>query len=87
MMGFGKSGASERGSGCKWRAWRILLRASVLWGGHEIRQFSGCSRKHCVKRPKRQNKREAALQALRKESERDLLELIRRRLALPIEKR
>jgi hypothetical protein len=40
-----------------------------------------------VKKTKRQNKRAAALKALRKESERDLLELIRRRLALPVEKR
>ena len=33
------------------------------------------------------NKREAALAALRKESERAELDLIRRRLALPVEKR
>ena len=32
-------------------------------------------------------KREAALEALRKESERTLLDLIRRRLALPVAKR
>jgi hypothetical protein len=40
-----------------------------------------------VKRGKRRNKRAAALAALRQESERDLVELIRRRLALPVEKR
>lgn len=36
---------------------------------------------------KRISRREATLRALRKESERDLADLIRRRLALPMEKR
>ena len=36
---------------------------------------------------KRPDRRKAALAALRKESERDLVELIRRRLALPVGKR
>jgi len=36
---------------------------------------------------KKQNKREAMLAALRGESERALVDLIRRRLALPVEKR
>ena len=40
-----------------------------------------------MKRGKRSNQREAALAALRQESERGLVELIRRRLALSIEKR
>ena len=40
-----------------------------------------------MKRGKRHNQREAALAALRLESERALVELIRRRLALPVEKR
>jgi hypothetical protein len=38
-----------------------------------------------VKRPK--HNREKALAALRKESDRALVELIRRRLALPVDKR
>jgi len=40
-----------------------------------------------MKRAKRQSKRETALTALRKESDRALMDLIRRRLALPVEKR
>jgi hypothetical protein len=40
-----------------------------------------------VKKAKRNNKREAALDALKKESERALIDLIRRRLAMPLEKR
>jgi hypothetical protein len=40
-----------------------------------------------VKRGKPSKKREAALAALRRESERSLVDLIRRRLALPVEKR
>lgn len=40
-----------------------------------------------MKKRKGKSKREAALEALRAESERELLELIRRRLALPVEKR
>jgi hypothetical protein len=40
-----------------------------------------------VKKKKRQSKREAALAALRKESDRAELDLIRRRLKLPIAKR
>jgi hypothetical protein len=40
-----------------------------------------------VNKGKRRSKRAAALAALRLESERDLVELIRRRLALPVEKR
>lgn len=40
-----------------------------------------------MKSAKRQNKREAALAALRAESDRGLVDLIRRRLALPVEKR
>jgi len=40
-----------------------------------------------MKKPNRRKKREAALAALRAESERAELDLIRRRLALPIEKR
>ena len=40
-----------------------------------------------MKKPKRPNKRKAALAALRKESDRALIDLIRRRLALPLEKR
>ncbi len=40
-----------------------------------------------MKRGKRRNQHAAALAALRKESERDLVDLIRRRLALPVEKR
>ncbi|MGO9203251.1 MAG: hypothetical protein ACLQM8_22245 [Limisphaerales bacterium] len=40
-----------------------------------------------MKRAGRNKKRAAALSALRKESERALVELIRRRLALPVEKR
>lgn len=40
-----------------------------------------------MKRKKPQNKREAVLAALRKESDRAELDLIRRRLALPVEKR
>lgn len=44
-------------------------------------------RKRLVKKGKRRNQRESALAALRKEKDRALIELIRRRLALPIEKR
>jgi hypothetical protein len=40
-----------------------------------------------VKRDKANRRRRAALAALRKESERAEVELIRRRLALPVEKR
>jgi hypothetical protein len=40
-----------------------------------------------VKKPRRTHKRTEVLAALRKESERALVELIRRRLALPVEKR
>ncbi len=40
-----------------------------------------------MKRTARDKRRRAALAALRKESERALRELIRRRLALPLEKR
>jgi hypothetical protein len=40
-----------------------------------------------MRRTKRVSKREAALEALRQESERALTDLIRRRLALPLEKR
>ncbi len=40
-----------------------------------------------MKNPKRRPSREAALAAPRKESGRDLVEMIRRRLALPVEKR
>jgi hypothetical protein len=40
-----------------------------------------------VKRNRNQGRREAALAALRKESERAELDLIRRRLALPVSKR
>ncbi|HEV2330526.1 MAG TPA: hypothetical protein VGY56_17220 [Verrucomicrobiae bacterium] len=40
-----------------------------------------------MKKPSRSKKRKSALAALRAESERAELELIRRRLALPIEKR
>lgn len=40
-----------------------------------------------MKKPKRNQKREAVLAALRWESERAELDLIRRRLALPVEKR
>jgi hypothetical protein len=44
-------------------------------------------RKHCVKKSSRQRQREAALAALHAESERAELDLIRRRLALPVSKR
>jgi hypothetical protein len=44
-------------------------------------------RKRCVKRAARPNHRETALEALRKESDRALMDLIRRRLALPMAKR
>jgi hypothetical protein len=40
-----------------------------------------------VRKANRHKKRDAALAALRQESERALLDLIRRRLALPAEKR
>jgi hypothetical protein len=40
-----------------------------------------------VKKPNRHRKREAALSALRKESERSELELIHHRLSLPVAKR
>ncbi len=40
-----------------------------------------------MKKTKRNKQRELALAALRKESDRALLDLIRRRLALPVEKR
>ena len=44
-------------------------------------------RKHCVRKANRHPKREAVLAALRKESERAELDLIRRRLASPVAKR
>lgn len=40
-----------------------------------------------MKRKHHENKRELVLAALRKESDRGLTDLIRRRLALPVEKR
>jgi len=40
-----------------------------------------------VKKPNNEIKRKAALAALRKESDRALVDLIRRRLALPVQKR
>ena len=40
-----------------------------------------------MKSRKRKSKRQAALEALAKEQERALVDLIRRRLALPVEKR
>ena len=40
-----------------------------------------------MKKSKRPNQRREALAALRRESERDFVDLIRRRLALPMEKR
>lgn len=40
-----------------------------------------------MKEPKRRPSHEAALAAIRKESDRDLVVMIRRRLALPVEKR
>ena len=40
-----------------------------------------------MKKAGRHSKRQAALSALRKESERALVDLIRRRLALPVAKR
>ena len=40
-----------------------------------------------MRKANRQRKRKAALTALRKESDRALLDLIRRRLALPVAKR
>jgi hypothetical protein len=43
--------------------------------------------RHYVKKPSRNRKRTAALAALRKESERAEVALIRRRLALPVSKR
>jgi hypothetical protein len=42
---------------------------------------------HRVKKASRNKKRALALSALRKESDRALVDLIRRRLALPVEKR
>jgi hypothetical protein len=44
-------------------------------------------RKQCVKSRSRESRRKAALTALRAESDRAELELIRRRLALPVSKR
>ncbi len=44
-------------------------------------------KKPCMKKAKPRNNRQAALAALRHESERALVDLIQRRLALPIEKR
>jgi len=44
-------------------------------------------KKRCVKKAGQHNKRQAALSALRKESERAFVDLIRRRLALPVAKR
>lgn len=44
-------------------------------------------RKPCVKKNPPRSKRETALAALRRESDRALLDLIRRRLALPVAKR
>ena len=41
----------------------------------------------CVKKPTRDRKRRTALAALRKESDLAVVDLIRRRLALPVEQR
>jgi hypothetical protein len=49
--------------------------------------MNAAPKQRCVKRNGCLNRREAALAALLQESERALVELIRRRLALPVEKR
>ena len=80
------------------RAGKIELGGHALWVAHladiiaskhepGTRPCWTFWRKHCVRKANHRRKREAALGALRKESDRALLDLIRRRLALPVAKR
>jgi hypothetical protein len=72
---------------CGWRIWPTSSPANAPPDGPRTRPCSGCWRRHCVKKSNRRDLRQARLAALRRESDRELLELIRRRLALPVEKR
>jgi hypothetical protein len=54
-----------------------------LWQRHSQKSC----RKHFVRKKNKSISRARVLAALRRESEREMLELIRRRLALPVEKR
>jgi len=69
------------------QVWRTSSRASALLRARVIRPCWRFWRKRCVKKSNRHQKREAALAALRQQSERAELDLIRRRLKLPISKR
>ena len=61
--------------------------ANVRRAGHAIGPFWRFWKQRGVSRRNAKSKRARILAALRRESERDLIALIRRRLALPVEKR
>src|ERR1051325_9213821 len=69
------------------QVWVTLLRANESPHDQEIRRCWRSWRKLWMKKTNRNKQRQTELTALRKESERVLTELIRRRLALPVEKR
>jgi hypothetical protein len=70
------------------RAEKIELGGRGSWvASLVIRPFWRFWRKRCVKKARRRSMRAAMLSALRRENERAELDLIRRRLALPISKR
>lgn len=74
------------------RAEKIRLGGYNLWvaslaDGRATKRCWGCSRRHSMKRRKQNSRRKKALASPRAESERAELDLIRRRLAMPMEKR
>ena len=72
---------------CGWQIEQTSLPANARPVVRETKRCWTFWRPRYVKRTKRPSHREAALAALRKESERALQDLIRRRLDLPVEKR
>jgi len=83
------------------RAQKVELGGHAFWVAHltdsiaskraagrdRAKRFWRFWRKRCMKKSSSRRKREAALEALRKESDRALVELIRHRLSLPVAKR
>ena len=70
-----------------WVAHLADVIASKRAAGRGTRPSSTFWKRHCVKKVSQRRKRNAALKALRMESDRALVELIRRRLAQPVAKR